>query len=128
MRWTATIVAFFAIGAGLSALDVRDREAVGADDISAAPRSATGAAIGAAIANPFSNVSTGTATGPDHDNGPPAQLPDDPTVLDTSQDLHIAESRRNYRSFLTRPDGYSEIRGSGRRPSRRHFRTGQGRL
>ena len=106
MRWTATIVAFFAIGAGLLALDVRDREAVGADDTCAAPGIATGAANGAAIANPFSSVSTGAATGFHHDDKPPAQFPDDSTVLDSSQDLHIAESRRNYRSFLTRPDGY----------------------
>ena len=29
-------------------------------------------------------------------------------MLDTSQDMHIAESRRNYRVFLVRPDGYSK--------------------
>ena len=74
MRWTATIVAFFAISAGLFALDVRDREAVGADDTSAAPGIPTGAANGAAIANPFSSVPTGVATRFHHDDKPPAQF------------------------------------------------------
>ena len=106
MRWTATIVAFFAISAGLLALVVRDREAVGADDTSAAPSIATGAANGAAIANPFSNVPTEVATRFHHDDKPLAPFTAEPTVLDTSQDLHIAESQRNYRSFLTQPDGY----------------------
>src|SRR5688572_22471279 len=107
MRWTATIIAVFAIGTGLAVLTVGDRGHVGANDASA-PRSATGAAISAAIASPFSEISPGAAAGPDHDNGPPVHSPDDPTVVDTSQDMHIAESRRNYRLFLSRPDGYSK--------------------
>ena len=105
MRWTATIVAFFAIGAGLLALDVRDRPVVGAHDTSSA-NFATDAANGAAIANPFSNVSTGAATDFHHEGEPAVQVSDDSAALDTSQDLHIAESRKNYRSFLSLPDGY----------------------
>jgi hypothetical protein len=105
MRWTVTIIAVFAIVAGLAVLTVGDRGQLDTNDASA-PRIATGAAISAAIASPFSEISPGAAVGLDHDNGLPVHSSDDPTVLDTSQDQHIAESRRNYRLFLARPDGY----------------------
>ena len=105
MRWTAAIVAFLAIGAGLLGPDVRDRQMVGASETSA-PGLVSGVSNGAAIVNPFSNLPTGKATGFHHEGEPSDQLSDDPTRPDTSQDLHIAESRKNYRLFLSLPDGY----------------------
>jgi hypothetical protein len=108
VRWTACIVALFAIGAGLLALNDRELESGGDVDSSATWGVPTADPSGAAIVNPFSALSRGVATVFEHGDQPRDPLPDASTVLDASQDLHIAESQRNYRAFLARPDGYSK--------------------
>jgi hypothetical protein len=90
------------------------------DDVQApAPNAASGgrAPDGKVLASPFSAAFAASAAPesaePDHTHasipaaGQTDQPPADEGVLaDRSQDLHIAESRRNYSLFLSEPDGY----------------------
>lgn len=72
---------------------------------------ASGAAVepapaSAAIASPPPAASTrSAAAGGEARAAPAGALPDAPPV-DTSQELHIQESWRNYRGFLEQPEGY----------------------